>query len=165
MTLLAAFLGFALSTSATFAAVPSPGVATGLPFLAPAGWNCAQEKTAWVCKSTRPELTQDALMVITTKTPDASDSLDTYLNMLKAPRHQNTADPELFSKPEFAQEVKIGAVSWINARHFESEIPGFTTEYFATVNHGRAYLVTLSARKGAFARAQPDLRRVVESIR
>ena len=165
MPLLAIFLGFALSTSAAFAAVPAQGMATGLPFLTPSGWKCEPDKSTWVCKSTRPELTQDALMVISAKTPDANDSLDTYLNELKAPRHQNTANPELFSKPEFAKKVQVGSVNWINARHFEAEIPGFTTEYFATVNHGRAYLVTLSARKGAFAQAQPDLKRVVESIR
>ena len=64
MNMLAAVLGFALSSSTAFAVAPTQGVEAP-PFQAPAGWNCKQDKSAWVCRSTRPELTQDAFMVIT----------------------------------------------------------------------------------------------------
>lgn len=161
-----ALLAVVTLASQALAALP-PAHERALPFTAPAGWNCTENRQDWVCTQPSAEGKLEALLVFSaqsTQGAQSADSLEALLTELQAPRHQNTANPELFSKPEFAKKVSLNGKTWIHARHFESEIPGFTTEYFATLAQGRAVRVTLSARKESFAKIQPELQRLVEKL-
>ena len=54
------------------------------------------------------------------------------------------------SRVEFVKSREIGGRTWIHSRHFESEVPGFYTDYFATGDQHIAILVTFSAHRSVF---------------
>jgi len=162
MILVGLALNFAMSIA--HASVATPTNNQELFFQVPAGWNCNLERAEWVCRSTSSAIAKSAVMVIAAKVPGAKDSLASYLDSLKNPRPVRSSKSKRFSKPEFAKEVRLGGQAWINARHYESEISGFTTEYLATVGSKHAYLVTLSARKAIFPKVKEDLWQLADSI-
>jgi hypothetical protein len=54
------------------------------------------------------------------------------------------------STPQFARIVKINGQDWVDALHWESEVPGYFTRYLATLNDTTSLLVTFTADKAHF---------------
>ncbi len=57
------------------------------------------------------------------------------------------------STVEFVKRETIGDKVWVHGRQFESEVPNYYTDYFATVSDQIAILVTFSAYRDNFQTA------------
>lgn len=118
-----------------------------LSFELPKGWSCALEETEYVCQSGDPATKKHAIMVFAAKLRGDEDSLDQYVEHLRTPRMLPLGDGGF--RPSTVREVrqvKISGLDWISGVHDSSEVPGFTTQYYASLKTDIAVLVTYSAR-------------------
>lgn len=67
--------------------------------------------------------------------------------------HCHLALPLAPSTVEFVKRETIGERTWVHGRQFESEVPNYYTDYFATVDDEIAILVTFSAYRQSFQTA------------
>jgi hypothetical protein len=135
-----------------------------ISFELPPGWTCHLEEKEWVCVDEAEGNQRSAIIILTAKERGETDRFDLYEDHLSTPRPLISRDGNPIgrsSRVEFVRPEEIGGRMWIHGRHFESEVPGFYTEYFATVDERIAILVTLSAHRtvfdAAFARFYPTM--------
>ncbi|WP_049976046.1 hypothetical protein [Azospirillum sp. B506] len=128
-----------------------------IAFEAPSGWTCSlegpEDVAAWVCVDAAQAGTRDAIIVLTAKHRGDGDRLDLYQDHLSTPRAVSDSEGRptgRMSRVKFVREDIIADHSWVHGRHYESEVPGYVTDYFATVKNDIAIVVTFSAHQSVF---------------
>ncbi|SCB28442.1 hypothetical protein GA0061099_1004156 [Bradyrhizobium yuanmingense] len=127
-----------------------------ISFELPSGWTCALEETEWVCSDVTESKQRTAIIILTAKERGDTDRFDLYEDHLSTSRplmDSNGLPTGRSSSVEFVKRETIGDRVWIHGRQFESEVPSFYTDYFATVDGRIAILVTFSAHRQFFQRA------------
>ncbi len=119
-----------------------------LEFELPPQWQCNLEGAEWVCQNTNDTRKKEAIIVFAAKLKGDQDSLDQYLNYLKAPKtYTSVQGKPVKSEPRTATNQNINGHPWVDALHLESELPGFYTRYLATVKDDIGVLVTYSVKQ------------------
>jgi hypothetical protein len=127
-----------------------------LSFVLPPGWKCNLEGEEWVCEDQSEGKQKTAIIILTAKEQGSEDRLDLYED------HLSTAKPLMDAKGmptgrsstlEFVRRETIDNKVWVHGRQFESEVPNYYTDYFATVSDHIAMLVTFSAHRENFQTA------------
>jgi len=130
-------------------------------------WSCILEQTEWVCRSSDPKSSREAIIILTAKEVGPTDSFDAYT------KHLSTSQPTAYkaqtnstSKVVYpAKQVMINDHNWIDGLHLASEIPNYYTRYLATIKDKIAVLVTLSAHSDYYTRYSKDFFKTVQSLR
>jgi LPXTG-motif cell wall-anchored protein len=122
-----------------------------IEFEKPANWNCVLEGAEFVCQSNDPTKKKEAIIVFAAKLKGDQDNLKQYLDYLNTPKsYQSATGKAVVSEKKIAKNTNIKEHPWVDALHFESEIPGFYTRYFATVYEDIGVLVTYSVAKNQY---------------
>jgi hypothetical protein len=127
-----------------------------MSFELPPRWTCQLEQAEWVCEDGSEGPQKSAIIILTAKERGAIDRLDIYEDELSRPRPLRDTNGNPLGRSSrviFVRSEAIGARTWIHGRQFESEVPNYYTEYFATVDDQIAILVTFSAHSSIFDRA------------
>jgi hypothetical protein len=133
----------------------------------PAAWTCFLEGTEWVCQNPQDAVKKkEAIIVLAAKIQGDQDTLDQYLNYLKAPKtFTSSQGKSLTSTVSYAQNKSINDRMWVDSLHMESEVPGFYTRYIATVTDGIGILVTYSVNKAKYQEYTPMFEEMVKSLK
>jgi hypothetical protein len=133
----------------------------------PTAWNCSLEGTEWVCQNQQDAAKKkEAIIILAAKIQGDQDTLDQYLNYLKAPKTFTSAQGKsITSNVSYAQSKTINERMWADSLHMESEVPGFYTRYLATVTDGIGILVTYSVNKGKYQEYTPMFEEMVKSLK
>jgi hypothetical protein len=133
-----------------------------LRFSLPEGWKCDLEDHVFVCEPPHPKGQKvNKIIMFAVKYPGADDNLSSYMEYLKTNR-STTNGSSLIDGPRI--DTDLGAVSWVEATHYESELKGFNTTYLATVSNGLALLVTFSGGKDGFSEFQQMMKPCIRSL-
>jgi hypothetical protein len=127
-----------------------------LSFELPSAWKCNLEGTEWVCEDTSEGAEKTAIIILTAKERGSEDRLDLYedhLSVTKPLVGGKGVPTGRSSTVEFVRRETIGDRTWVHGRQFESEVPNYYTDYFATVGDQIALLVTFSAYRQSFQTA------------
>lgn len=127
-----------------------------LSFELPSAWKCNLEGTEWVCEDTSEGDQKTAIIILTAKERGSEDRLDLYEDHLSATKplmDSKGAPTGRSSTVEFVKRETIGDRTWVHGRQFESKVPNYYTDYFATVDDEIAILVTFSAYRQSFQTA------------
>jgi hypothetical protein len=137
-----------------------------ISFNLPDNWSCALDETEWVCSENGQQMHQSSIIIMAAKEIGPGDSLDAYYDHLARPQmlHGKDGSPLRLSRIEFVKRTTIGGRSWVEGRHYESEVADFYTEYFATVTRNIAVLITFSADRSVFAEALDRFSTTVNSL-
>ena len=120
-----------------------------ISFNMPDAWNCTLEQTEWVCRSTKPEESKEAIVILTAKEVGPTDSYATYRDHLNSPITAKTGSVSQIVYS--AKETKINNQDWLDGLHMGSEVPNYYTRYVATIKENKiAILVTFSAHKNFY---------------
>jgi hypothetical protein len=135
-------------------------------FELPARWQCNLEGAEWVCQSTDEMRKRDAIIVLAAKLKGDQDSVDQYLNYLKAPKiYQSVQGKTVKSEAKYAKTVQLNEHTWVDSLHLESELPGFYTRYLATVKQDIGVLVTFSVNKEKYNDYLSDAEAMVNTLK
>jgi hypothetical protein len=135
-------------------------------FELPPGWTCNLEVAEWVCQSADPVKKKEAIIVLAAKLKGDQDSLDQYLTYLKATKtFTSVSGKSMKSEPKYAKTVNVNGHPWVDALHLESEIPGFFTRYFATIQEDIGVLVTYSVAKSKYQDYLKDFDNMVNTLK
>ena len=135
-------------------------------FELPARWQCNLEGAEWVCQSTDEMRKRDAIIVLAAKLKGDQDSIDQYLNYLKAPKiYQSVQGKTVKSEAKYAKTVLVNEQTWVDSMHLESELPGFYTRYLATVKQDIGVLVTFSVNKDKYSEYLSDADAMVKTLK
>lgn len=135
-------------------------------FELPAGWTCGLEKVTWVCQHMEDKKKREALIVLGAKIRGPQDSMEQYQNRLSAAKNYTTADGKsVTSEAKFIKSVQINGHPWIDALHSQSEVPGFMTRYFATIEQNIGVLVTFSVENDKYSQYVTDLTKAMNSLK
>lgn len=130
-------------------------------------WSCNLEQTEWVCRSSDPKASREAIIILTAKEVGPTDSFEAYMKHLSTP--QPTAyktQANLTSKVVYpSKQVMINDHNWVDGLHLASEVPNYYTRYLATIKDKIAVLVTLSAHSDYYTRYSKDFFKTVQSLR
>jgi hypothetical protein len=127
-----------------------------LSFELPPGWTCNLEGVEWVCEDQAEGKQKTAIIILTAKEEGSEDRLDLYEDHLSTPKPLMDAkgmSTGRSSTLEFVKRETIDDKVWVHGRQFESEVPNYYTDYFATVSDHIAMLVTFSAYRENFQTA------------
>jgi hypothetical protein len=143
-----------------------------LSFELPPAWKCNLEGMEWVCEDASEGPQKTAIIILTAKERGNEDRLDLYEDHLSAakPLMDSTGLPTgRSSTVQFVRRETIGDKTWVHSRQFESEVPNYYTDYFATVSDDIAILVTFSAYRlsfqVAFERFYPSMATIRPEVR
>lgn len=135
-------------------------------FELPPQWQCSLEGAEWVCQSINESKKKDAIIVLAAKLKGDQDSLDQYLNYLKAPKvYESIKGKRVKSDAKYAKTVNINGQPWVDALHLESEIPGFYTRYLATVKQDIGVLITYSINRDKYQQSLEDFDNLVRTLK
>jgi len=114
-------------------------------------WKCDLEGAELVCVKSGAENPPKEMIVITSRERSKDDTLMKFKAHLKEQRKFNGPDGAAFkSEVKYTKEVRLGGLTWIDSLQYQSEIPGYFTRYFATVDGNTAVVATFSAKKETF---------------
>ncbi|MCS6839103.1 MAG: hypothetical protein NZ480_09730 [Bdellovibrionaceae bacterium] len=130
-------------------------------------WNCQLEQTEWVCRSSDPKTSREAIIILTAKEVGPTDSFEAYMKHLATPqltayRADDTARSQVQYPPK---TVKINDHEWVDGLHLASEVPNYYTRYLATIKDSIAVLVTLSAHKDHYKNYSTSFFKTVQSLK
>ena len=123
-----------------------------IEFEKPANWTCLLEGAEFVCQSNDATKKKEAIIVFAAKLKGDQDSLKQYLDYLDAAKtYPSASGRNVKSEKKYARKTNLREHPWIDALHFESEIPGYYTRYVATLYKEEiGVLVTYSVAKDKY---------------
>jgi|GEM_PF-3842492 len=131
----------------------------------PDNWACHQEGAAWICAPTNNTEAREAVIISTAKLAGPDDSLNSFDNYLRQPRTLIGKTKSSLSQPISVNRKKVGDQDWVEAVHMGSEIPNFTTHYFATVKQKLAILISMSSDQDLKQKYDPLFTRVIQTMK
>lgn len=135
-------------------------------FELPPGWECALEGTEWVCQSTNEDRKKEAIIILAAKERGPQDSMMEYEAYLKKTKTFNL--PGGKTQVSEAKDIKVREVNgqpWVDALHLASEVPGFYTQYLATVKESLGIAVTFSVGKDFYDSYRGVFENIISTLR
>ncbi|MGU3420751.1 hypothetical protein [Methylobacterium sp. D54C] len=108
------------------------------------------------------------MIILAAKLKGPDDRLDRYEDHLAATRPVMDGRGNQLgrsSRVDFVKREAIGDKMWVHARHYESELATYYTEYLASTTDALAILVTFSAYEEYFDRSFDRFFPAILSIR
>lgn len=136
-------------------------------FQEPEGWKCENIERTYYCQATKdPERKESLVMTLGVQATEW-DSLDAYEKFLKVPKTITEEDGKtpITSKVIYARKRNLNGTVWVDALHFQSELPGFWARYLATVNSPVSILVTYIVSDEYYNQISPQFERMVTSLK
>ena len=119
---------------------------TFFEFALPDDWRCEREGTETVCMSYKEN--RQAIIIFAAKLRNQQDTLKDYYRHLSTNKNLETPDGEHFTSVVNNISIRqIGLYNWVDATHFQSEIPNYYTRYLATNTAQLGILITFSYHK------------------
>jgi hypothetical protein len=148
-------------------AVPSPPekfVSSIFEFQLPKGWRCEQQGTETVCVV--GEQPYSAMCILAMKYRGPNDTFEAYREYLSTPREIEDREGEpLKSEVHRVEHRQIGGYWWVNGVHYQSEVPNYLTEYYATLTSHVAILVTFSVHLGHMDEHNKEFGALISSLK
>ena len=148
-------------------AAPAPRekfVSSTFEFELPKGWHCQEEGTETVCQVGSPPIS--AICILTRKYRGPNDTVEAYGKYLSAPKEiKDKGGTLLRSEVRHVERKQIGGYLWVSAVHYQSELPGYVTEYYATLTSHIAVLVTFSVHQSYTRKYQKDFATMISSLK
>lgn len=137
---------------------------TYFEFALPPDWTSERQGDEIVCMPPG-ELLADAIIILAAKERSDDDRLSDYRDFLGQPRILTPPGGEtLESKVIYVREIVIGDHKWIDALHFESEVPGYYTRYLATITSHLGLAATFTAGEDVFEQRNKAFESSIESL-
>lgn len=138
------------------------------PFLAfemPENFTCQKTKGTYTCQSSTGPKMKDEIIVVLLKRAGPQDTLEQYRSQMSQPRTiQNKDKINEFSRVLSVQQVNTNGIPWIEAKHFNGELPDYYTSYWATKIGGVAMLISYSAHQSKQAQWQQNAQKILRSL-
>lgn len=135
-------------------------------FELPPGWECALEGTEWVCQSTNEERKKEAIIILAAKERGPQDSMMEYEAYLKRNKTFNLPGGKTqVSEPKDIKLREVNGQKWVDALHLASEVPGFYTQYLATVKESLGIAVTFSVGKDFYDAYRGVFENIISTMR
>jgi hypothetical protein len=130
----------------------------------PVGWVCKREGTEHVCSHGAPPFA--SILILTMKYRGENDTAAAYRQHLSNPKARNAkSGHQLNSTVIEVRQQHLAGHSWIVARHLNSEIENYYTDYYASLTSHIAVLVTFSAHKERHRDFQSDFDTMINSLK
>lgn len=107
-------------------------------------YKCNEIKTGLFCVSKD----KTVIVNLTIRKREKTDSLRNFKTHLEKSMAKTVNYTSKFIE---VKNTFLNKVKWIYAKHFQSEFPGFYTQYYATVKGENAYLLSISYKKDNFS--------------
>jgi hypothetical protein len=165
-----AFRSFAATTILVLSATASGAELfrnSYITFELPHGWDCKAVETEWVCRPREVETARRTIVVLTAKVRGPNDRMDFYEDYLGTPRPptvRGDGRERPLSTVIYMRREQMAGREWVRARHYQSLLPRFYSEYFATIDGQLAILLTFSAHEDHFEELFPLATPLVASI-
>lgn len=165
MNRIAGFALFALVSTTAF------GLKTAyVQFDHPEGWKCELAQGVWICQSTTEPDRREAVVLSIATMATEWDTLDNYETYLKQPKTiQDEDGTTLTSKVTYARKRNINGHTWVDALHFNSELPGFWSRYVATTvktqQNSLAILITYIVSEEYYKQLAPKFEAMISSLK
>ncbi len=135
-------------------------------FELPPGWECMLEGTEWVCQSTNEERKKEAIIILAAKERGPQDSMMEYQAYLKRNKTFNLPGGKTqVSEPKDIKVREVNGQNWVDALHLASEVPGFYTQYLATVKESLGIAVTFSVGKDFYDAYRGVFENIISTMR
>jgi len=137
-------------------------------FLLPTGWECDMEGSEWVCQSVNEERKKEAIIILAAKLRGPQDDLPQYQAYLQAPKSFKLPGGKTqISEAKYTKQLKIPTQNhmWIDSLHLASEVPGFYTQYLATVKESLGIAVTFSVGKDFYDSYRGVFENIISTMR
>lgn len=96
----------------------------------------------------------------------SDDTFEAYRAHLLRPRNTRSADGTIVqSEVRRVDTRRVAGYDWVSALHYQSEVPGYFTEYYATVTSHVAILVTFSAHRDHVERHRKEFDTMISSLK
>lgn len=137
-----------------------------LEFELPIGWDCNLEGSEWVCQSENVDRKKEAIIIFAAKARGPDDALPDYQKHLKQSKtFQLPGGVTQVSEPKLNQIEIIKNHHWVSSLHLASEVPGFYTQYFATVKSALGIAVTFSVAKDHYQEYRATINKLMRSLK
>jgi hypothetical protein len=132
--------------------VPEPPTyhrTTYFEFALPSNWYCNQEGSETVCWAREKE--KVATIIFAAKLRNKNDTLQVYYDHLVKPKTFITPDDgqSVTSSVQAVKRRNIANSDWVDALHYQSEVPNYYTRYLATNTSELGIVVTFSYHQDA----------------
>tara|TARA_R110002049_G_scaffold177379_1_gene344502 strand:+ start:392 stop:1162 length:771 start_codon:yes stop_codon:yes gene_type:complete len=135
-------------------------------FQLPPGWECALEGSEWVCQSTNDQRKKEAIIILAAKERGPQDSMMEYQAYLKKNKtFMLPGGKTQVSEPKDIKVREVNGQQWVDALHLASEVPGFYTQYLATVKESLGIAVTFSVGKDFYDAYRGVFENIIASMR
>lgn len=127
-------------------------------------WHCEKEGGEYVCSPNEID-SKNAIAILALKYRGSQDTLIAYKEYLQ--KIKTTTLPngkQMVSQVEYVQYSKIANHTWIDALHFNSEVPNYKTRYLATVTTHVGLAVTFTAQKDLFDKYNVQFEEMIDSL-
>jgi len=136
-----------------------------LEFALPAGWTSDREGAETVCMPPG-KAPHKALIIMAVKPRSPRDRRDDYYEHLGKAKTLSLPDgKQVTSEVIHFRKVRIGGYEWVDALHRNSEVPGYSTRYLATVTSHLALAVTFTAAHGSYEAMNREFEKSIRSLR
>jgi hypothetical protein len=165
--LLAALLVVNLGFSAAVAQVETKTFKNRyMSFEMPSTWDCRLEETEFVCQEIGVKQVSSIAILTAKITEPSADNAAVYTSELGLERELRLKDGRtILSKPLENRVRCIGAKNWHWGKQYQSEVPGYFTEYFATVSGSIAILLTVSYHRNFEAEGREIAQTIARHLR
>lgn len=132
----------------------------------PDHWDCHLANQQWVCRSQVKGYGSRVVASFVAKRASPEESIENFLTHFKSPKSiASKSGRSVVSKVVSVNKVTVNNVGWVQAVHFQGEVPNYYTYYMATVHKGVAVAIQFSSHKDVFKTMKPYFTRVVFSLR
>ena len=132
----------------------------------PSGWTCDPDESLVICTEVSSKRKKAAIVLINFKKAAPTETLADFRNRLNKPKSsQVTGGAPRLSRVVSFQDRVINSLTWIEALHFEGELPDYYTYYLATRKSGKFFLISLSAHKKSWDKYRPQFENIIASLR
>jgi hypothetical protein len=145
-------------------------VLSHITFTLEGDWRCenVNEKGVFYCRSKKPELSGTTFVVVDTSSLPG-ERLDTFRAYLSQGKVVNLpGGTRTMSQVDYAREITVRNLHWIDAIHQNSERLGQKTRYLATIINSdqgpRSVLVSLTAPNQVFDRLTPTFKTLLATL-
>jgi len=146
--------------------VPEPETyhrTTFFEFSLPDNWLCEMEGSETVCISS--EDNKQAIIIFAAKIRNQQDNLKDYYDHLSKVKTYETPDNvTINSSVIHVSNRPIGKFNWVNGLHYQSELPGYYTQYLATNTAQLGVVITFTYHKDASKKVIKALELSIENL-
>lgn len=137
-----------------------------LDLVVPDDYNCTSDTGRYICQGQAGQKTKDSILTMIFKRSGPQDTIPQYQEFIGRPMSRvSTSGPPALSKVELVRTIKIAGQDWVEAKHFESDLPNYYTYYWATVRSPVAMVVTYSVEKKREEARMSELVAIRNSLR